>query len=163
MAEYIPPMGVLGGLPVETAQMFGMPHAGCLYRGPSGDAHSLEEGALCAWCGRPASNCHHVPAKGMGGRNRTFVLRTPMGAFVLRPALIALCGSGTTGCHGLAHSRGLRIRWMWGRAEYAEKWWSGHWLSHGIVPHDPRLYELGFWLIEDSKGNSVIYQGGRYE
>ena len=158
VAEYIPPMSALNGLPVDVAQRFGMPHWGCRYKGPTGDAHELT-GWRCAWCGTHASNCHHEPPKGMGGRNRVFHLKTPMGVFVLRPALIALCGTGTTGCHGMAHSRLLRIRWMWGRSEYAEKWWSGHYLSHGIVPHDERLYELGFWVVEDSKGETRFLQG----
>ena len=156
MGRYVPPASVLGGLSVESAQKFGMPHFMASYTAGN-DSHALNENACCAWCGMPASNSHHEPPKGIGGRNRTFFLRTEMGAFILRPALIALCGSGTTGCHSKVHSGRLRISWMWGRQEYAERWWSGWYLTHGFIPHDERFYELGYWIVEDMKTGAARF------
>jgi hypothetical protein len=42
----------------------------------------------CACCGGPSATAHHVIARGQGGDD-------------VRENLVALCGSGTTGCHGL--------------------------------------------------------------
>ena len=56
----------------------------------------------CVVCGKPANNAHHV----IVGMRKS--LRVPR---------LRLCGSGTTGCHGLAHERRLHFRfrdgWEW--------------------------------------------------
>ena len=57
-------------------------------------------GERCAICGAPATNSHHVIQKGMGGT-----------AYESRIPTIKLCGSGVTGCHGLAHEKRLHIYW----------------------------------------------------
>ena len=54
---------------------------------------------FCAVCGRPATNLHHVIPKGMGCRSDKGI------------PLIRLCGSGVTGCHGLAHKGKLHFGW----------------------------------------------------
>lgn len=46
----------------------------------------------CAVCGEPSATGHHVLAKGDGGDD---VLEN----------IVPLCGSGTTGCHGLVENR----------------------------------------------------------
>ena len=75
-------------------------------------------------------------------------------------ALIALCGSGTTGCHGKRHVGKVEITWEWFDEADAERWWSGELLSHGYAPHDPMLYELGRWRIETPTG--TVYRGAEY-
>lgn len=57
-------------------------------------------GTRCAICGAPATNAHHVIQKGMGGTS-----------YESRIPTIKLCGSGVTGCHGLAHQKRLHIYW----------------------------------------------------
>lgn len=142
------PASMLRGLTVRQAECFGKPHFMASYS--HGDAHSLDPGASCAVCGRPAESAHHEPPKGFGGGRRTWAMRTPMGTFVLRPALIALCGSGTTGCHGKRHSGLLRIDWEWDDGRWEEAWWSGEMLSK-IEPHDPGIYEYGRWVVDDGE------------
>lgn len=140
--SYVPPVTLLRGLPVDTAQKFGMPSIGAHYEGRGVRTNRLDDGARCAFCRRPATNAHHVPAVGMGSRNATFTLH----GFKLRPALIALCGSGTTGCHGACHNGGMRIDWVWDEDEYAMDWWSGDLLrEYGAA--SPMLYEYGHWEI----------------
>lgn len=136
--SYVPPASLLRGLSVDTAQKFGMPNAGAHYAGRGVRTNRLDEEALCAYCRRPATNAHHVPSVGMGARNATFRLH----GYELRPALIALCGSGTTGCHGGL----MRIDWVWDSDEYARAWWSGELLrEYGAA--SAMLYEFGGWEI----------------
>lgn len=135
----------LRGLSMDCASLYGMPHIRARYLRDDVDSNRLEEGAACACCGRMATNSHHEPPKGKG---RNFLLETDMGMFVLKPALIALCGSGTTGCHGKRHNGLLRIRWEWFSEGNARKWWNGYWLSHGYRPNSQRLFELGSYVFE---------------
>lgn len=69
-------------------------------------------GELCIVCGRhrgyetPYGGTHHMPPVGTGKRGEW------------QGARLALCGSGTTGCHGLYHAGRLRLRciegvWHW--------------------------------------------------
>ena len=150
-------MSQLSGLSVAKASLYGMPHLGCFYEGEGVNSHKREADALCTICGKPADNAHHEPPKGTAP---LFVLKTGWGAFLLKPALIALCGSGTTGCHGDRHNGRYEFRWEWKSAEYAEKWWSGWFLAHGYDPHDPRLYEFGHWEIKDKKTRRLLYRSG---
>lgn len=57
----------------------------------------------CIVCGRPHPNLHHMPPIGSGRRSEW------------KGALLALCGSGTTGCHGAFHAGELELRYMDGR------------------------------------------------
>lgn len=107
--------GVLRGWSKERAELYGKPHLGARYTGVT--AYEPTQ-ARCAVCGRRASNCHHVARRSWG---KTFRLVTPNGVWELRSPLFALCGSGTTGCHGKFHDGGLRAEWVWrtGAAEEA--------------------------------------------
>lgn len=60
----------------------------------------------CIVCGRPNPNLHHMPPIGSGKRS------------AWQGAMLALCGSGTTGCHGAFHAGKLELdfidgHWMW--------------------------------------------------
>lgn len=139
---YIPDSKLLRGLPLTLAEGYGKPHIGSHYNRDDAKDYSLDENAGCSTCLGMATNSHHFPPLSKG---RHLLLSTQWGQFVLKPALIALCGSGTTGCHGEAHSHELSIEWVWERDEFAERWWSGYLLSHGFAPHDQKLLELGHW------------------
>ena len=141
------PSRVLSGLSRETAERFGKPHVSAFYAASSVSSNRLAEGASCAICDRPATNSHHEPPRSKGA----FALPTPKGVFVLKPALIALCGSGTTGCHGAVHSGIFRIRWVWDSEEAERAWWDGSILSKS-APHDPALYGFGHWEILGPQG-----------
>lgn len=66
----------------------------------------------CLCCGDIATNQHHVIQKGMGGRCKAIERLIPT---------VSLCGFGNaSGCHGLAHSGGLRI------------WYDGEWHAEKI-------------------------------
>lgn len=145
----------LHGFSIEDAQCYGMPHIGAHYRREDVNAYSRDED-LCVICGRKATNVHHHPPK---GNARSFTLETKHGKFILLPALITLCGSGTTGCHGLVHQKKIDIRWEWDHPSYEEKWFSGYMLSHGVIPHAQRLYKYGRWIIGDGT-TEVEYRGG---
>ena len=69
--------------------------------------------------------------------------------------LFALCGSGTTGCHGKFHDGGLRAEWVWRTGAAEEAWWSGTMLRE-YPPHSPDLYMFGYWAITDRYGNEII-------
>ena len=142
--SYTPRRELLCGLPLKTAELYGKPHIGCHYERFDAKSHRRDEGARCAVCGRPATNAHHVPALSHG---RSFNLRSPLGCFVLLPALVAVCGSGTTGCHGALHGRETEIEWVWDDDCYANAWWSGELLAHGYAANSPRLYQHGLWRI----------------
>lgn len=142
----IPSMDQLRGLSYPAASLYGMPNLGAEYTREDVSATKLHRPPRCACCGTQSArgfSAHHEPPRSKG----SFVLRTEWGSFVLLPALIALCGSGTTGCHGMRHGGRLRIRWEWDSDEYAEKWWSGWTLSHYCAPHSPRLFKLGRYVF----------------
>lgn len=88
---------------------------------------------LCAVCGTPATNLHHVVRRGAG--------RWIADGREVRKPLVRLCGDGNlSGCHGLAHANRLHFRWneAKGRWEFrvfpepiryqdaleAEGWWA---------------------------------------
>lgn len=148
--SYVPPASILQGLPLETAQKFGMPSINAHYAGKGVRTNRLDDEAMCAFCRRPATNAHHVPNVGMGARNKGFRLH----GHVLRPALIALCGSGTTGCHGDCHNGRMAIRWVWDSDEYSEAWWEGDLLDE-FGEGSPMLYEFGYWELKQAMGSKV--------
>lgn len=55
------------------------------------------EGDTCPFCGRKATNRHHIVRRSQGGTDGPTV---------------PVCGSGNlNGCHGLFHSERLHMRW----------------------------------------------------
>lgn len=145
MTEFRPTMAQLRGLPYEYAECFGKPHVGASYAHQAMGANMLDQGARCAWCGRPATNSHHVPPRSKG----SFLFVGTNGyTTTLLPALVALCGMGNvSGCHAMAHRHSLAVRWVWETEQAAHMWWSGELFATGIAPHSPALYELGHWEL----------------
>lgn len=138
----------LYGLSLPTAERYGKPHWMAHYMSGNPTARSvdryvMEEDATCIVCGKRATNVHHEPPK---GKARTFPLATDRGLWVLRPALLAVCGSGTTGCHGDIHTHRIGVEWVWDEPGIEEAWWDGS-LLESSEPHSPILYEVGFWRI----------------
>ena len=146
--RYEPSREQLRGTSYEKASLYGMPHIGCRYKRDDIAATAFDgDTRRCAGCARTngVHNRHHEPPRSNG----SFLLVTPIGQFVLKPALIDLCGSGTTGCHGERHSGKLKIRWEWDSPEYEEKWWSGYWLSRPYHDaHGKWLYQYGRYVFE---------------
>lgn len=123
---------------------YGLPHIRCHYAGKSVNSNRLDPEAMCVCCGRPAHGSHHFPPKG------TCPIRHREG-MVLRPALFAVCGSGTTGCHGGWHG-GARYTayWKWDSPEYENQWRDGT-LLRRYGEHSPELYLYGCWVIVDKR------------
>jgi len=147
----------LRGLSYETAKLYGMPHIGSWYLSENVKDYAIPSYAPCAACGRPASNVHHEPPRGKSSCidpmtvekiPGSFLLETPRGKFVLLPALICLCGTGTMGCHGDRHNGRLAISWEWDDDESERKWWDGTFLKTGLVPHGDWLYFHGHYVFE---------------
>ena len=59
----------------------------------------------CYICGKPANNQHHMVKRSQG--------ELYIGAVKRKKPTITLCGSGTTGCHGLAHQNRLHFRYVY--------------------------------------------------
>lgn len=138
--SYVPTARKLHGFPYQVAECYGKPHFLCSYTGKGVNSHRLFEGATCMCCGRMATNAHHWPPK----KNPTFTLD----GLALKPALFALCGSGTTGCHDGWHG-GARYKalWRWDCDGYAYEWWEGDMFD--LPPHDQGLYNYGCWEVYD--------------
>lgn len=154
---FIPTSSQLRCLSYPVAERYGKPHISAHYKTRNVKSNKLDQYARCSICGEPATNSHHDPPLRNG---KSFLLVTDNGSFELKPALIALCGSGTTGCHDGFHGGArYRIEWIWDKDCYASAWWSGEILSK-IEPHSPELYMYGYWLITDKKtGDEKIYRG----
>lgn len=145
----------LHGLAHPVAECFGKPHWQARYLSaeptkPSVDRYALEEDACCIVCGKRATNSHHNPRKGV---MRIFPMGTERGLWLLRPALLAVCGSGTAGCHRAIHEGLLKIEWAWDHEGFEDAWWDGS-LLESSKPHSASLYECGFWRIT-SDGKTV--------
>ena len=124
--------------------LYGLPHIHCHYEGKGVNTHKLDEDAACICCGRIATNAHHYPPKG------TAPVRHRHG-YELRPALFAVCGSGTTGCHNGWHGGAqYTAEWIWDSPEDALRWEDGTYLEQ-CGPHNPQLYLHGYWVITDKK------------
>ena len=60
---------------------------------------------FCVFCGKPATNRHHIVFRSQGGSGG---------------ATVTVCGFGNaSGCHGKLHSRMIHLRWN-GEWEYLE-------------------------------------------
>jgi hypothetical protein len=156
--SYVPDASQLRGWSYEKASLCGMPHIGCKYKREDIAATAWQgDHRRCAFCGRTTGSHdrHHEPPRSNGA----FLMFTPRGRFVLLPALIDLCGSGTTGCHGDRHNGRLKIRWEWDTDEDARKWWDGTYLSAPFhKPHGAWLYEHGCYVFERN-GREWRYRG----
>ena len=146
----------LRGLSYKTVKLFGMPHIGAWYNSENVKDYDHDEYVPCACCGRPASNVHHEPPRGKSscidpktGKKipGSFLLATPMGKFVLLPALICLCGTGTTGCHGDRTANRTKIRWEWDSEDDERKWWDGTFLKTGLSPNGAWLWDHGRYVF----------------
>lgn len=143
---YVPKREQLRGLSLQVAECYGKPHVEAYYSSDSVRSNTLEEGARCTVCNRTATNSHHCPPLSKG---KTFILATPLGMHVLKPALLAVCGSGTTGCHNGFHG-GARFKpeWVWNSDDDAAMWWDGTILKQ-VPPHSKLIFHYGFWVIHD--------------
>ena len=157
--SYTPTSKLLHGYPLAVAECYGKPHIGCHYRVVeynherkatlrAAHSHKLNEGALCICCGRPATNAHHYPPLGTA---ISFTHQRER----LRPALFAVCGSGTTGCHNGWHG-GARFKalWRWDSDEFAREWWEGSLLKDEGA-HSPSLYLFGCWELYDMEQGRI--------
>lgn len=137
---YIPETSKLQGLSLDVAECYGKPHINAKYtHAHRVDKYTMIPDSPCAICGRMATNTHHHPPK---GRGKTIMI----GHRKLRPSLFALCGSGVEGCHGMIHSKRIKVTWNWIDDKYAEMWWNGDILKE-IAPHSELLYNYGYWDI----------------
>ena len=57
----------------------------------------------CIVCGRPATDRHHEPPKGLGG----------VGSKGVEPPVVSLCDN-FTGCHAMRHRNDLELRYVSG-------------------------------------------------
>ena len=160
--SYVPHSRLLHGVPYPVAECYGKPHYLCDYtvkrfngwdkadRQRAVNSSQMFHGARCMVCGRPATNAHHWPPKGTAP---TF----DKGGIVLRPALFAVCGSGTTGCHNGFHGAArYRALWRWDTDYLAKEWWEGDLLME-VGEHSNELYGLGCWELYDIE-NGRIWQ-----
>lgn len=66
------------------------------------------ETELCPFCGRIATNRHHIIPKGMGGSKAEKLIPT-----------VTVCGMGNaSGCHGRLHDHTLELDW-----DDESDWW----------------------------------------
>lgn len=88
--------------------------------GPSPTVRRLvvERDGGCLRCGGEATNIHHRRPRGMGG-TRDPAVNAPSN-------LVALCGSGTTGCHGWIESHRAQA--------LADGWLVSRWGDPAKVP-----------------------------
>ena len=131
----------LCGWSYEKAMTMGLPHAGARYTGKTPKCYTATS-QCCAVCGKRAGSVHHVVPRRNG---LVFTFDTPNGSYDLKSPLFALCGSGTTGCHGLFHDGTLKARWIW-EPSFSLAWESGALLkTYGA--HSPKLYRFGHWEV----------------
>jgi len=151
--SWTPTRAQLGGLSLDVAECYGKPHIGAHYTNSHVKSHKPDWDAVCAVCRRRIGSVHHIPPLSKG---HTFTMKTPVGQFVLRPSLFALCGNGTMGCHNGFHGGALyKARWKWDSDEYARMWWEGEFLRR-MRPHSRELYRYGCWVIEDIRNGWSI-------
>lgn len=152
MENYTPTAAQLHGFSLDAAECYGKPHLGAQYTGPKVTTYA-RNGWLCAVCMREAINTHHQPDR------HVFALMADNGkVWQLRPALFALCGSGTFGCHGAIEHNRLKVRWQWDSPEYGAAWWSGELLEQW-GPHHPALYGYGGWVFTEEDGHMFERRG----
>lgn len=168
---------------VSGSALYGLPHIGATYlpgwKGKKRNYGRVSE--ICEACCRArATSTHHIVPIGMGGRQsaRTIFVNpvscdsynaehvqspefmaTGMGRFEVYTPLIAVCGTGTIGCHGDFEEHRIGIEWVWRDALCKNLWESGWILSHGYKPNSERLYEFGYYRISGRSG--ILREIGR--
>lgn len=106
-----------------------------LYR-PLMDGVTIKMGT-CVVCGKNYPlNQHHVVRRGAGKLFKD-------GKELPKPC-VTLCGSGTTGCHGLAHQNRLHFRWVKNTKEgkgimKGYVFGGGHW--EYLITDEPAKYQ----------------------
>lgn len=89
----------------------------------------------CCWCGRPATDRHHIVKRSAG----KLVIR---GRELSKPT-VRLCGMGNaSGCHGKAHEGRLHFRWVEpakNRFTKVEFFGEGHW--EALETAEPMKYQ----------------------
>lgn len=92
---------------------------------------------MCEVCGiRPATNMHHRKNRSQGGRDTA-------------ANLLAVCGTGTTGCHGYITEH---------PAEAYDKGWS---VRRAFDPADVPVYRVGEWVVLTESGTVFVPPRGR--
>ena len=101
----------------------------------------------CCWCGRPATNHHHVVKRSAG----TWVKQ---GITISKPTIL-LCGEGNaSGCHGKAHQGLLHFKRRepgrkttkegWSTSPYGAGWWVGKEFDEPIGQFEAMQVEEGW-------------------
>ncbi len=143
----------LRGWPKERAELYGKPHLGARYTGKR--SYELLQDRCCV-CGRRAQSCHHVAHRSWG---LEFELVTPNGTWSLRSPLFCPLRQRHDRVPRQVPRRGAaQGRVALAAPVYEEAWWTGQ-LLQVYEPHDPGLYEYGYWAITDEHGNEMIREG----
>jgi hypothetical protein len=107
------------------------------------DVVTARDNGSCLRCSAPGTNVHHRIGRGMGGTSRRDVNDLA--------ALVTLCGSGTTGCHG------------WVTEHPAEAYALGWAIRRSETTHPSEipltdLYGRRFFLTEEG---ALVYLNGQ--
>jgi hypothetical protein len=130
--------------------IYGKPCVGAHYERFDAHSHRLDPMARCCICGRMATNVHHWPPLGIGGGGRQMTHATPVGRFVLLPALFAVCGGGNaSGCHGAWHAGLVDVEWLWDDPASQDAWEDGTLLKRSKPGR--WLYGLGRYRFADAR------------
>lgn len=132
------------GINRQRLELMGKPHIGAHYEREDYRTNKLDDGARCAFCGRPATDSHHVVPR---STVHAYTVDTPLGRFVTMSPLFALCRE----CHDDIHSRRrYAIEWVWEAEQYREEWENGHTLAHICPPASSFLFQQGHYLLTDN-------------
>lgn len=107
-------------------------------RAGNGDLDEACCEACGRWLGRYGGQCQHRDARGLGGTSLPLTDSAANG--------VLLCGTPSTGCHGLCERRDARMNRR------------GFWLKHGQAPDETPILlhrahgsAIARWLTEDGK------------
>ena len=96
----------------------------------------------CAVCGKTGRHhaVHHEPARSRG----SLLLKSEMGAFVVKPTLILLCDM----CHRKRHdTHDLTFEWVFDNPDDELAFLKGEFFKSGYSEHDQRFWNHGRLLI----------------
>lgn len=126
---------------VADEAIMGMPHINAHYDGGFDHKHrrySRDDDAMCAICGRPATDVHHVVELGMGGVQTPHNIRNKMGIFPTWTPLFALCRE----CHQMFTFHRISVEWKWD--EGVDE--TPHILAMRTA-NDPKLFLFGRYVV----------------